>query len=146
MKRIFIAWASMLSLLAGCATPSQMAVDAKVKELCAKDGGIKVYETVTVDPGTPIRVLTKKYAKAGDEFYYEWDYQFLKEGRPERGETDLTRSHFRLYRAKDRKLLGESVSYTRRGGDFPGPSHLSHFSCPDESGPRALEKNVFLSK
>lgn len=133
-------------LVAGCETPSQMALDDEVRRLCAEDGGIKVYETVLVDKGMQIQILTKRYAKAGDPFYYEWDYQVLKKGRPEIGETDLTRSRFKLYRSKDQRLLGESVSYTRRGGNFLGLAHPSHFSCPDESGPRALEKNIFISK
>ena len=31
---------ALLPMVAGCATPSQMAVDAEVKRLCAIDGGI----------------------------------------------------------------------------------------------------------
>jgi len=34
--------------ITGCTTPSQWIADAQVDELCTKDGGIKVYETVTL--------------------------------------------------------------------------------------------------
>ena len=44
--KTFIALLLLLPVIAGCATPSQIMLDAEVKRLCAIDGGIKVYETV----------------------------------------------------------------------------------------------------
>ena len=35
-----------LLLTAGCATPTQLSLDAEVRRLCAIDGGIRVYEQV----------------------------------------------------------------------------------------------------
>lgn len=138
-----------LPLVASCATPGKAELDAEVRRLCAIDGGIKVYETVKLpaekfDKFGEVRIPSKKNSKPTDEFYYEWDVQYFKEGKPEDGEADLSRSYFKLYRAPDRMLVGESVAYTRRGGDLPGPWHPSHFTCPSDSGLSVLKKRVFI--
>ena len=43
-------------LLSSCATKLQKQVDAELSQLCAQDGGIKVYETVTLPPEMPLYV------------------------------------------------------------------------------------------
>jgi hypothetical protein len=139
----------LLPLVACSSTPSKSELDAEVKRLCAIDGGIKVYETVRLpaekfDQFGEVRIPSRKDSKPTDEFYYEWDIQYLKEGKPEDGEADFSRSHFKLYRAADKMLVGESVAYSRRGGDLPGPWHPSHFTCPSDSGLSVLQKRVFI--
>ena len=138
-----------LPLLASCATPTQMTLDTEVKRLCAIDGGIKVYETVSLpaerfDKYGGVNIPSRQEAKSNDEYFYQWDVQDIKPGKPENGEADLGRSHFKLYRAADRKLIGESIAYTRRGGDIPGPWHPSHFTCPTDSGLSELKNHVFV--
>lgn len=126
--------------LSGC---EKWRLDAQVKELCAKDGGIKVYETVKVPPGKfdkfgIVRVPMKKDAKPEDEYYYEWEIQYFKQGNPE-----MWRNHFTLYRAKDKRLLGEATGYSRRGGDLPSPMHESSFGCPTDADISVLKQRVF---
>lgn len=135
----------LLPLVAGCATPSQIMLDAEVKRLCAIDGGVKVYETVRLPPEKfnqygQINIANRKDAAPRDDFYYEWDVTYIKQKNVV---TDLSRSHFKIYRVSDSKLLGESIAYTRRGGDMPGPWHPSHLTCPSDSGLNTLQKNIF---
>jgi hypothetical protein len=63
---------------------------------------------------------------------------YLKKGNP-----DMYQSHYQLYRVADSKLLGELIKYSRRGGDVPGPWHLSSFGCLEEIGFNDLEKQIF---
>ena len=129
--------------LAGCLREKDR-LDAQVREMCAKDGGAKVYEQVALpaekfDEFGVVSVPVKASAKAGDEFFYEWDITYYKKGNPE-----MWRSHFKLIRHVDGKLLGESVVYSRRGGDFPGPWHDSSYGCPKDQGMPFVKKQVFV--
>ena len=98
--------------------------DVQVKELCAKDGGVKVYETVTLLPemfdkwGNPI---------LGESYLMKTEKQYIQRGffLP-----DIWKLNLRIIRRSDNKLLGYSVSYTRFGGDPIGPWHGSSYSCP----------------
>jgi hypothetical protein len=117
--------------------------DEKVKELCAKDGGVKVFEAVKLPPGKfdkygVVQIPMRKDFKPDDEYYYDWNIQYFKQGNPE-----LWRSHFILYRANDRKILGEAIGYSRRGGDLPGPWHASSFGCPSDADISVVKQRVF---
>lgn len=133
-------FAGLIWMLAG----QKLYYDLQVKRLCAIDGGVKVYETVRLpaerfDKYGNVRIPAKKDAKPWDEYYYEWDIRYLERGNPE-----LRRDHFKFYHVKDGKLLGEDVSYARRGGDFPGPWHESSFRCPSIAHESGIEKQIFL--
>ena len=134
--------AALLGLL-WLAAGEKWLADRQVRELCAKDGGVKVYETVRLPPERfnkygLLRIPDKRNAKSGDEYYTEWNTQILTEGNP-----SIRRDHFLLYRKSDQKLLGEAVSYARLGGDMPGPWHGSSFRCPDRADDVSLERRVF---
>lgn len=118
--------------------------DMQVKQLCAVDGGIRVYETVKLpaekfDKYGNVRVPAKKDAKLGDEYYYERDIHYYRQGNPA-----MWQLHFQIYRRVDNKLLGEATGYARRGGDIPGPWHESSFGCPDRADISDLKKKVFV--
>lgn len=121
-------------LLAGCEREKDR-LDAEVRQLCAKDGGIKLHETVTLSPQEYRKLLNrdgeldirvKDHAKATDAFYFEPQSAIVRKGDPV-----LVRWEYRLIRQSDMKLLATNVYYTRRGGDLPGPWRESSFSCPD---------------
>lgn len=119
--------------------------DRQVRELCAKDGGVRVYETVRLPPerfdefGDVVpRVQAQQNAKINDEYYYKWDVHYYRRGNPE-----YWRNHFLLIRTVDGKVLGEAIGYSRRGGDLPGPWHESSFGCPNDGDISFLEKRVF---
>ena len=118
--------------------------DAQVREMCAKGGGVRVYETVRLpaerfDALGVARIPIKRDAKPGDEYYYEWREQSFREGNP-----SIRRDHFLVYRRSDMKLLGEAVSYARLGGDLPGPWHGSSFRCPEDSGGSVLKQRILI--
>lgn len=149
--KMIISLLLLLQLATACASgPSKAELDVEAKRLCAIDGGVKVYETVRLpaerfDKYGQVRIPSKQNAKPEDEYYYEWNVKYIKAGKPEDGVPDLARSQFTVYRIGDNKLLGESVAYTRRGGDIPGPWHPTHFTCPSDSGLVTLQNRIFIS-
>lgn len=138
-------------LLTGC---EKARLDQQVKELCAKDGGIKVYETVKLPADKFDQWGTVNFYKPtqgenalGSAYKYLYQRQYLRGGAASQPE-DLTmvRTHILVFRSSDSKLLGESVLYSRRGGDLPGPWHPSAFACPEPSaaGDIPLLKVIFI--
>jgi hypothetical protein len=119
-------------------------LDQQVRELCAKDGGIKVYETVKLpaellDKNGVIRIPDKEQAKPTDQYYYETERRYYRNGNPE-----LSRRQYRIVRRVDQKILGELVFYGRGGGDLPGPWHESGITCPDPTQIPNFETSIFL--
>lgn len=107
--------------------------DAMVKELCAKDGGVKVYETVTLPPDKfdksgqiTFEYLSKGEDALGPDYLFRRGEQYIVESYPK-----IWRHHTQIFRRSDGKLLGDGVSYHRSGGDPLGPWEHSFFSCPD---------------
>lgn len=128
--------------------------DKLVDELCAKDAGIKVYETVKLpkerfNEWGQFYVPDIRFMKATDEYYTEHVNIYYKDGMPimdnsHKDESlDVWQSHYKLYRKVDYKLLGESIGYSRRGGDPIGPWHMSSYTCPDNFGNTALSQQIF---
>lgn len=122
--------------------------DRQVREMCAKDGGVRVYETVRLSaekfnqwgqPNFQIPIIPYTKLKDIDKYYLEWQIIYLRQGSP-----SLWRSHHRLIRRSDHKLLGENIMYARSGGDLPGPWHGSSLKCPEPSQPPYLESSVFI--
>ena len=119
--------------------------DMQVKELCAKDGGVKVYETVTLPPEmfnqwgqVKFYKPTQKEDALGKEYIFKVNSHYYKKGY-----LSLRRYHVQILRRKSKKLLGESISYDRGGGDPIGPWGASSFSCPNLAGEVPLLKKVF---
>jgi len=132
-------------LLMGC---EKARLDQQVKELCAKDGGVKVYETVKL-PADKFNQWgqvnfyhpTQGENALGSEYVFRADIHYFKKEPP-----TFIRHHYQVIRRSDGKVLGETVSYGRGGGDLPGPWHPSSYTCPEVSlaGPNALLKAVFV--
>ena len=135
---------SLLPFLAGC---EKARLDQQVKELCAKDGGVKVYETVKLSPekfGQGGRLTFYKPTLGentlGPEYVFKEEDHYYRRGNPE-----MWRIHTQVIRRSDMKLLAESVIYIRRGGDMPGPWHDSSFSCPEPKDISLIEKTFVKS-
>jgi hypothetical protein len=134
----------LVLLLAGC---EKHRLDEQVKELCAKDGGVRIYEVVPrpraefdeygsvliFDPG-------KGQDALGPEYVFDEAMTSYQSGDPQ-----VSRSHYKVVRKSDGKVLGESVLYSRSGGDIPSPMYQRSFVCPpfNEAGVAALLKGVF---
>ena len=132
--------AILLSALSGC---ERYALDRQMEELCKKDGGVKVYETVTL-PASEFNNLGEplgRYWKPGtpEEERFGPDYKFVQKreilvgtnAKAERGEGQLTRWYEAILRRSDGRILGESILYDRSGGDgFTFGFQPSGNSCP----------------
>lgn len=122
----------LVVLVVGISGCEKARLDEEVERLCAKDGGIKVYETVKLSPekfnqwGQPnFYKPTQGEHALGPEYSYKFDIHLYRNGNPQ-----MSRYHIQVFRRSDGKLLGEAISYGRGGGDMPSPMHESSFSCP----------------
>lgn len=141
---VVAATCSAFVLLAGC---EKYRLDEEVRQLCAKDGGIKVYET----SGLPENEFNKfgqvSFYQAAEGSVLLTDYELIKEERIYRsGNPRMWRTYFAIKRRSDGKILGESVGYTRFGDGFEGPFHPSSFLCPNQFGETSLLQQVFVNK
>ncbi len=145
MKRAWIVIAIVSLWLSGC---EKTKLDEEVRRLCAQDGGLKIYETVK----TPSEKFdkwgmvtfydpTKGENTLGAEYLFKRDIHYYRQGNPQ-----MSRWHTQIFRRSDGKLLGETVFYSRGGGDMPGPWHESSFACPNpsETGEVVLIQRVFV--
>ena len=120
--------------------------DQQVRDMCATDGGVRVYETVRLpaerfDKWGNVNVPNKRYAKLSDEYYSEFEDHYLRQGNP-----SLLRIRTWVVRQSDGKVLGESIRYARTRGDLPGPwEGGTSFDCPAIAGAEGkLESSIFL--
>jgi hypothetical protein len=151
VKTVTMNATALMMALAG-ASCSKYALDQKMAELCKKDGGVKVYETVTLSAAEYAGQL-KFSTTASREDYYGPEYRFVEEYRvlvgnandpdPEVGRGRLSRWYSAIYRRADGRLLGEAVQYGRTGGDgVTFGSEPSNSQCPL---PRvSLSQSIFV--
>jgi hypothetical protein len=148
-----------LELLTGCVSCSKMKMDAEVDRLCAIDGGIKIYETVSLPPEK-----FNKYGQInfyhgnlkntlGSDYIWKWDVKYLHPGGDPNASPRMWRDHFQIIRRSDGKLLGESISYSRYGGDsrflnelMGGPPESHHRCLEEETGNVKLNDGVFIKQ
>jgi hypothetical protein len=141
-----------LIFLTGC---ERWELDRKMKELCAKDGGVKVYETVKLaasefsNIGQPLakyeRLARSVEDMLGPDYRYVLQKQILVGANAdlERGQGRLERIREAVYRRTDDRLLGESIWYARGGGDFiTFGFHPSGSHCPKPAA--SLINSIFL--
>lgn len=131
-------------LLMGC---EKARLDEEVRQLCAKDGGIKVYEMVELPKNEFNEFGQVSFYQAAPGSVLLNDYELIKnEHIYHPGNPRMWRTYFAIKRKNDEKILGESVGYTRFGDGFEGPFHPSSFSCPDQFGEVSLLQRVFPNK
>lgn len=155
MKRI-AALLFTFGLMAGCATSTQRQLNAEVDRLCAIDGGLKIYETVKLPPEkfdqhnqVNFYHPTQGENSLGPEYIWKLEVKYLHPGGDPKASPRMWRFHAQVLRRSDGHLLGESVSYSRYGGDpfdlskYSGAPE-SHYSCPkDGVGDRDLLDGIF---
>ena len=109
--------------------------DHQVTKMCEKDGGVTVFETVTLTKEQyfkndgykgMIAIFPESTSKPHHEFYKKQVDTIIKKSTPR-----VVRSEYTTYRKTDNKKLGKWVTYSRRGGDFPTGFHPSSFGCTD---------------
>lgn len=125
---VFFAWFLWI------AVGRNMWLDHQVREMCAKDGGIKVYETVELTPDLldwagRVWIPFKDEEVESDKYYMELEKYYLRKTNPQ-----IVCSTYRIIQKRDEKILGESIFFSRRGSGLPGPWHNNKFTCPDPAG------------
>jgi len=142
-------WLAVGFLISGC---EKYALDRQMADLCKKDGGIKIYQTVVLPPesfdqwGDPFPGWRGRNTeeRLGPLYRYEWKIIDIKRGDALKGEGELKRFEIRIYRRSDGKLLGEGVSFGRSGGDLIAFAHPTSRSCPERQSESDLIRGVFV--
>jgi len=134
VKWIFISPAILVLLAVAFCEINKAYWDNKVDTLCAKDGGVTIYERVSASRSAyPMIKLTStnqpiipfdRYANDEDPFYMTAKTTFL-----ESKWISLARYEQTIIRREDKKTLSRIISYGRSGGDFPTGFHPSHYLC-----------------
>jgi hypothetical protein len=142
---------SLILIAASLASCERYKLDRQMEELCKKDGGVKVYEKVTLSPAEYEALSKFKVTARTTEDYYGPEYRYISDDKilsgtangPQSDRGRLSRSREAIYRRADGRLLGESITYWRLGGDFfTFGSQPSARNCPS---PRvSLQNSVFL--
>lgn len=147
---ILLAFIAALAL-AGCAgyVPGEKAYwDAKVRELCAKDGGVQILEKWHLSAQDlsllrrikgKISVPVESVAPPDSPAYAVIKKEYIRQSNPE-----VHRSEVTIVRRRDKAVLARSVMYGRFGGDFPSHAHPSSFACPDSRKIAADIQQVFI--
>jgi len=131
------------SAIGGCAREKDR-LDEEVRQLCAKDGGIKVYEQIKMPPemfdnfGVLVLPDATDVQPLGGRFVLKEETKYYRTGNP-----SSRQEHVQIIRSSDGRVLGEFTSYHRVGGDLPGPWHDSTFVCPPDIGTALLKRSVF---
>jgi len=111
--------------------------DSKVRELCARDGGVTVYERIPISEdqfaalpkargSVVVPAEPQRNAPTVPAFYTSSE-SVIRHQNP-----TVIRRESLVRRAADGTVVGRIVSYSRIGGDVPiGIGHPSSFICPD---------------
>ena len=161
----FMMFLLLAQLLAGCTTFTQIRLDAEVDRRCREDGGLKIYETVPTAP--------ENFDKYGDLTFFDIsphenalgpEYRFIDKdtfyygGWAAPNQTggllspSMRQAHYQVIRRADGKLLGETISYHRYGGDpgwattlTPGAPESSHVCPKTGTSPFTLVESIFIN-
>jgi len=126
--------------------------DYRVKQMCEKDGGVTVYETVELTSEEYIRLggfkgsipVPSETASYAEKYLYlsTFEKEIIHKSNPR-----VYRWESAVYRKLDRKILGKVISYHRGGGDLPTIiGHPSGFDCKDMNIKLDVEKKIFSIK
>jgi hypothetical protein len=137
-------------LSAGCAEKHEL--DRQMEELCKKDGGVKIYETVKLSPEMfddlgnlkaikPVRKNGAYVTQIADVYEQSSETVIIKDGDLQKREGRLTRNYTVLIHVTNKKKLAEKISYSRVGGDLFVLGHHTQAHCPKE--PIDLIEKVF---
>ena len=137
MKWIVISWLCIaIASCVSCTILNKAYWDHKVDELCAKDGGVIIYEKVVISKKDypDIKITStgsiilphEKDVTISDPFYYTSKTEYL-----ENGNLEVRRYKQSIVRNSDKRTLSTFISYGRSGGDSVLSSwmHPSAYSC-----------------
>ena len=111
--------------------------DSEVREMCAKDGGVKVLEKAIVPEFEyaelmnnfgPKSIQAELLSPSSAPLFTTTSSSYIRSWNPE-----VRRDVMKIIRKGDRKELGISTSYSRVGGDVFA-LQPSAYRCPEVSG------------
>lgn len=152
MKKILIGLLPTITLI-GCMgyVPGQQSYwDAQVREMCARDGGVQIFEKIAISSeqaaalqkvGSYLSIPPRATAKPDAPAYWDESVTIFHDANPR-----VWRSEQVVRRRGDEKISARVIRYIRVGGDIPSPAHSSSFSCPDEAGVLAKRETIFSIK
>mgnify|MGYP003348966674 CR=1 FL=1 len=122
-------------------------VDHQMSLMCAKDGGVKIYEQIEITQAEADSIsvgqnigggmVKKQELKEGMPVYHsEFKEEIIKKTFPQ-----ITRIEYTYHRAKDDKLLAKEVWYIREGADM-----ISSSDCPESAIRTKQEQKLYLIK
>ena len=137
----YTAWCAVLcAMLCGCGgyIPGRQSYwDEQVRQMCEKDGGVIVYETIELSQAEYQRlggmkegfpIPDERHATAATPYVREERRTTIRDSNP-----TVVRGETLIKRRSDNKVLARSVRYWRTGGDIPtGIAHESYFICPEQ--------------
>jgi len=146
----------LLISLVGC---EKYALDRQMAELCKKDGGVTIYETVTLprsafdatgslieqDISDPTKLRTYTALIADGTYSISRVTAYISGGEPTFGlvkKGRLSRYENVVQRTSDKKVIAVEISYGRIGGEV-SLHHPSSNSCPLPRSNPGLENAVF---
>ena len=122
-------------------------VDHQMSLMCAKDGGVHIYEQIEITQAEADSIsvgknigggmVKKQDLKEGMPVYHsEFKEEIIKKTFPQ-----ITRIEYTYHRAKDDKLLAREVWYIREGADM-----ITSGDCPKREISIEQEQKLYLIK
>ena len=122
-------------------------VDHQMSLMCAKDGGVHIYEqieitqaeadSISVGQNIGAGMVRKQDLKEGMPVYNSpFQNEIIKKTYPQ-----ITRYEYTIHRTKDDKLLAREVWYIRKGADM-----ISSSDCPESAIRTKQEQKLYLIK
>ncbi len=114
---------------------NKMRIDAKVRDLCLKEGGAQVFEHVVLSQEdydrndgyrNGITITTDTYSASKHDYLMRTTTESIGTTDPQ-----IIKRTYILIRKSDMKTMQISTFFSRRGGDAPTLMHPSHFNCQD---------------
>ena len=126
--------------------------DYRVKQMCEKDDGVKVYERVFLSAleyeshsGPDGRLIAPPESNSDNTqylYFSKYKKSYIRESNP-----GVYKRETIIYRKLDSKELGSMIHYRRVGGDFPTIIfHTSGFGCEGTTNLRSLLDEIFFIK
>lgn len=146
--KVAVAVSMALIVVVGWKPFQKFRLDREVDRLCAIDGGVHIYETVTLPKENfgpdgevfpQFRHLFKQGGHLGPDFKSTLSREVLVAGDPQ-----LVKSQIQILRTSDGKLLGQQINYARGGGDLPGPWNPSTHQCRQVIYSTTPLRNIFM--
>lgn len=121
--------------------------DYRVREMCEKDGGVRVFERISISREQSalmprvegfLGVAPEATARPADPAYIRATQTALRPANP-----TVIRHQQDVIRRLDGKLVAEAVTYVRSGGDFPSYGFPSSAYCPEQTRLYAQINEIF---